>query len=91
VTLIAIEEHWIMPDLTSALNALPVCDESLAFNEMGDHQQRLEDLGARGIFVRPRHLMRAASVPARSEDRVRPGRHELRYPSVAETPRRGAC
>ncbi len=49
VTLIAIEEHWIMPDLTSALSAMPqhVRDESLAFNEMGDHQQRLEDLGAR--------------------------------------------
>lgn len=48
VTLIAIEEHWIMPDLTSALSAMPqhVRDENLAFNEMGDHQQRLEDLGA---------------------------------------------
>ncbi len=48
MTLIAIEEHWIMPDLTSALSAMPqhVRDESLAFNEMGDHQQRLEDLGA---------------------------------------------
>jgi predicted TIM-barrel fold metal-dependent hydrolase len=48
VTLIAIEEHWIMPDLTSTLTALPpqVRDESLAFNEMGDHQQRLEDLDA---------------------------------------------
>lgn len=48
MTLIAIEEHWIMPELTSALDALPeeVRDESLAFNEMGDHRQRLEDLGA---------------------------------------------
>ncbi|MFD9890790.1 amidohydrolase family protein [Amycolatopsis sp. NPDC059027] len=48
MTLIAIEEHWILPELTSALTALPpeVRDESLAFNEMGDHQQRLEDLGA---------------------------------------------
>ena len=48
MTLIAIEEHWIMPDLTCALNAMPehVRDESLAFNEMGDHQQRLQDLGA---------------------------------------------
>ena len=43
--LIAIEEHWISPELTSALNALPHRDESLAFNEMGDHLQRLEDLG----------------------------------------------
>ncbi|MEZ0115746.1 putative TIM-barrel fold metal-dependent hydrolase [Catenulispora sp. EB89] len=45
MTLIAIEEHWIMPELTSALTALPRPDESLAFNEMGDHRQRLEDLG----------------------------------------------
>jgi uncharacterized protein len=48
VTLIAIEEHWIMPDLTSALSTMPpqVRDETLAFNEMGDNQQRLKDLGA---------------------------------------------
>jgi predicted TIM-barrel fold metal-dependent hydrolase len=46
MALIAIEEHWIMPDLTSALRSMPVQGESLAFNEMGDHQQRLEDLGA---------------------------------------------
>ncbi|GAA1671806.1 amidohydrolase family protein [Fodinicola feengrottensis] len=47
MTLIAIEEHWIMPDLISALQALPESqrDESLAFNEMGDKQQRLQDLG----------------------------------------------
>ena len=43
--LIAIEEHWISPELTSALDAMPRRDESLAFNEMGDHRQRLEDLG----------------------------------------------
>jgi uncharacterized protein len=48
VTLIAIEEHWIMPDLTSALRAMPehLRDESLAFNDIGDHQPRLQDLGA---------------------------------------------
>ncbi|MFE2883631.1 amidohydrolase family protein [Streptomyces graminifolii] len=45
MTLIAIEEHWVTPDLTSALKALPRPDESLAFNEMGDHLHRLEDLG----------------------------------------------
>ena len=45
MTLIAIEGHWITPGLTAALKALPRPDESLAFNEMGDHQQRLEDLG----------------------------------------------
>src|ERR1700742_4509846 len=48
MTLIAIEEHWMLPELTAALRALPPerRDESLAFNEMGDHQSRLEDLGA---------------------------------------------
>jgi hypothetical protein len=45
VTLIAIEEHWIAPGITSTLKALARPDESLAFNEMGDHQQRLQDLG----------------------------------------------
>lgn len=48
MTLIAIEEHWMLPDLTSALRTMPPDrrDESLAFNERGDHRQRLEDLGA---------------------------------------------
>jgi predicted TIM-barrel fold metal-dependent hydrolase len=43
--LIAIEEHWTAPGVTAALGALACPDESLAFNEMGDHRQRLEDLG----------------------------------------------
>lgn len=47
--LIAIEEHWITPAVTSALKAQARPDESLAFNEMGDHRQRLEDLGERRI------------------------------------------
>lgn len=48
MTLIAIEEHWIMPELTAALRNLPADrrDDSLAFNDLGDHQQRLQDLGA---------------------------------------------
>jgi predicted TIM-barrel fold metal-dependent hydrolase len=48
VKLIAIEEHWILPELSSALHAVPehARDESLAFNEMGDNLERLEDLGA---------------------------------------------
>lgn len=49
MTLVAIEEHWSTPGLTSALKALPRPDESLAFNEMGDHRRRLEDLGAERI------------------------------------------
>nr|WP_202487772.1 amidohydrolase family protein [Streptomyces sp. SID8354] len=35
-----------MPDVASGLRAVPQPDESLAFNEMGDHQERLEDLEA---------------------------------------------
>ncbi|OXM56211.1 amidohydrolase [Amycolatopsis thailandensis] len=48
MTLIAIEEHWILPELTDALDGLPpeARDESLAFNDLGDHQERLQDLGA---------------------------------------------
>ncbi|KOV61245.1 amidohydrolase family protein [Streptomyces sp. MMG1121] len=42
--LIAVEEHWVMPDITSALRAVPHRDESLVFNEIGDNQERLEDL-----------------------------------------------
>lgn len=47
MTLVAIEEHWITPELTAALLDLPAGerDESLAFNDMGDHQERLQDLG----------------------------------------------
>ena len=47
MTLIAIEEHWMLPDLMSALKAVPppLYDESVALNEMGDTAQRLADLG----------------------------------------------
>jgi uncharacterized protein len=46
--LIAIEEHWMPPELAAALEALPPesRDESLAFNSRGDHAERLADLGA---------------------------------------------
>ncbi len=44
--LVAIEEHWILPELTEALRAAASPDESLAFNDLGDHQERLRDLGA---------------------------------------------
>ena len=40
--LIGIEEHWVLPELTAALVGR---DESLAFNDLGDHQERLRDLG----------------------------------------------
>ncbi|WP_310723598.1 amidohydrolase family protein [Streptomyces sp. N2A] len=44
--LIAVEEHWTMPDVTSALRAVPHPDESLVLSELGDNQERLEDMGA---------------------------------------------
>ncbi|MGI3785631.1 MAG: amidohydrolase family protein [Janthinobacterium lividum] len=45
--LIAIEEHWNSPALTAAVKALPAGrgDASLAFDEMGDNLERLDDLG----------------------------------------------
>ncbi|GLV76025.1 amidohydrolase family protein [Streptomyces hygroscopicus] len=46
MNLIGIEEHWVLPELTSALKAAPHPDESLLFNERGDARERLEDLGA---------------------------------------------
>jgi predicted TIM-barrel fold metal-dependent hydrolase len=47
MALIGIEEHWTTPRLTMALKGLPEHrqDASLAFNELGDHLARLEDLG----------------------------------------------
>jgi predicted TIM-barrel fold metal-dependent hydrolase len=78
MALIAVEEHWTMPDLTSALSAMPhhVRDESLTLNEMGDNQQRLEDLGAgriaamdaQGIDVSILALTPPATQPLPPED-----------------------
>ncbi|GAA2470523.1 amidohydrolase family protein [Winogradskya humida] len=47
MALIGIEEHWTTPGLAAALKALPAGrrDDSLAFNEIGDHLTRLEDIG----------------------------------------------
>ncbi|MGO9191445.1 MAG: amidohydrolase family protein [Streptosporangiaceae bacterium] len=46
--IVAIEEHWTTPGLAGALAAQPDAerDESLMFNAMGDHEQRLADIGA---------------------------------------------
>jgi len=51
MTVVAIEEHWMMPELASTLQAMPEGerDESLAFNELGDNAERLRDLGATRI------------------------------------------
>ncbi|HEY0239017.1 MAG TPA: amidohydrolase family protein [Friedmanniella sp.] len=45
--LIAIEEHWSSPAMTAAVKALPAGrgDPSVAFDEMGDNLERLDDLG----------------------------------------------
>ncbi|HWO61065.1 MAG TPA: amidohydrolase family protein [Umezawaea sp.] len=47
MALIAIEEHWNLPELTSAVKALPEDhgDASVVFNEMGDNLERLDDIG----------------------------------------------
>jgi predicted TIM-barrel fold metal-dependent hydrolase len=47
VKIIAIEEHWNSVSIRDALDRLPgpARDESVAFNTMGDNQQRLEDIG----------------------------------------------
>ncbi|CAN5358196.1 amidohydrolase family protein [soil metagenome] len=45
--LIAIEEHWNHPEMTAAVKMLPAdrADASIAFDEMGDNLERLNDLG----------------------------------------------
>ncbi len=60
--LVAIEEHWMLPELTSALKAVSHPDESLLFNERGDLGRRLEDLGA----DRDRHHGRPGNRPGRT-------------------------
>ena len=73
--LIAIDEHWIAPGVTSALKTQARPDESLAFNEMGDHRQRLEDLGefriaamdAQGIDISILALTPTGTQPLSSE------------------------
>ncbi len=54
MALIAIEEHWNLPALTSAVKALPEDrgDPSIVFDEMGDNLEHLDDLGdARIAFM----------------------------------------
>jgi predicted TIM-barrel fold metal-dependent hydrolase len=78
MTLIAIEEHWIMPELTSALRGMSLPDESLAFNDLGDHQQRLQDLDtgriatmdAQGIDVSILALAPPGTQPLPAQDAV---------------------
>lgn len=81
MTVVAIEEHWMMPALTSALDALPDQDrdESLGFNELGDHAQRLRDLSedriaamdAQGIDLSILALTPPGTQPLPAVDAVR--------------------
>ncbi len=98
MTLIAIEEHWMMPDLRSALASMPIPDESLAFNAMGDHQERLEDLGAgriatmddQGIDVSILALTPPGTHPLPPKDAVRLSRasNDLAASTVRANPSR---
>jgi predicted TIM-barrel fold metal-dependent hydrolase len=53
VALIAIEEHWNLPELTAAVKRLPPDrgDDSLVFDEMGDNLELLNDIGDARIAV----------------------------------------
>jgi len=100
VTLIAIEEHWMMPDVSFALKGMPehLCDDSVAFNEMGDNQQRLEDLGAgriavmdaQGIDLSIIALTPPGTQPLPPEDAVRLSRaaNDVAAAAVANNPSR---
>ena len=98
MTLIAIEEHWITPGLTAALRAMPRPDESLAFNEVGDHQQRLEDLAdgriaamdAQGIDISILALTPPGTQPLAPEQALRLSRaaNDTAIAAVSKNPTR---
>jgi uncharacterized protein len=100
MTLIAIEEHWMLPDLTAALEALPQGrrDESLSFNQMGDHAQRLNDLGAgrlstmdeQGIDLSVLALTPPGTHPLDPDDAIRLSRaaNDLAAKAVERNPSR---
>jgi hypothetical protein len=81
VTLIAIEEHWNLPELTAAVKALPADrgDDSIAFDEMGDNLERLDDLGdariaamdAQGVDIQIISLAPPGTQPLDAADAVR--------------------
>ena len=72
--LIAIEEHWNLPALTKAVKALPEHrqDASIAFDEMGDNLERLDDLGDARIAA-----MDAQGVDLQILSLAPPGTHPL--------------
>lgn len=74
MALIAIEEHWNLPELTAAVRALPAGrgDPSIVLDEMGDNLQRLDDLGQGRIAA-----MDAQGVDVQVLSLAPPGTHPL--------------
>src|SRR6195952_5602186 len=80
MVLIAIEEHWNLPELTSAVKALPADrgDESVVFDEMGDNLEHLDDLDdvriaamdAQGVDVQILSLAPPGAQPLDAADAV---------------------
>jgi predicted TIM-barrel fold metal-dependent hydrolase len=72
--LIAIEEHWNLPRLTAAVKALPPDrqDASIAFDEMGDNLERLDDIADARIAA-----MDAQGVDLQVLSLAPPGTHPL--------------
>lgn len=74
MALIAIEEHWNLPELTSRVRALPPDrgDESIAFDDMGDNLERLDDLGDARVAA-----MDAQGIDLQVLSLAPPGTHPL--------------
>ncbi|WP_213813623.1 amidohydrolase family protein [Glaciihabitans sp. dw_435] len=74
MTVIAIEEHWNLPELTDAVRALPAdrADASIAFDEMGDNLDRLNDIADARVAA-----MDAQGVDLQILSLAPPGTHPL--------------
>jgi predicted TIM-barrel fold metal-dependent hydrolase len=81
VALIAIEEHWNLLALTSAVKALPEDrgDASVLFDEMSDNLERLDDIGDARIAA-----LDAQGVDLQILSLAPPGTHPLE-PAEART------
>jgi predicted TIM-barrel fold metal-dependent hydrolase len=81
VALIAIEEHWNLPELTSAVKALPQDrgDPSVVLDGLGDNLERLHDIGDARIAA-----MDAQGVDLQILSLAPPGTHPLE-PADART------
>ena len=81
MALIAIEEHWNLPELTGAAKALPEDrgDPSVMLDELGDNLERLDDIGDARIAA-----MDALGVDLQIVSLAPPGTHPLE-PADART------